>query len=210
MVKSKKSVSMTNCLNNSGNDIIFTPRNLAQDMIQMANIQPNHKVLDPCRGGGVFYDNLPECNKEYCEIEEGKDFYNLDENKHFDLIIGNPPYSLIKPSKDGQRLGWLQQTIKHCDRFIYLIGLLNFNPKRFYELEEQGWGVQQLRIVRVRWYFGFSIIVDVAKKPTMNGLSFKPDQYLCDICNSTCQRGRKSAGCGPNECGRLKNKKNIE
>tara|TARA_R110000787_G_scaffold38287_2_gene96630 strand:- start:2459 stop:2650 length:192 start_codon:yes stop_codon:yes gene_type:complete len=43
------------------NDVIFTPKPVAELMIKMCNIQPNDKVLDPSKGGGVFFDNLPEC-----------------------------------------------------------------------------------------------------------------------------------------------------
>ena len=56
------------------NDVIYTPKPVALKMIEMCDIKENMTVLDPCRGGGVFFDNLPKCNKDYCEIEEGKDF----------------------------------------------------------------------------------------------------------------------------------------
>ena len=59
----------------------------------MCNIQEGMKVLDPSKGGGIFYDNLPDKYiKDYCEITENKDFFNNYEK--YDIIIGNPPYSL--------------------------------------------------------------------------------------------------------------------
>ena len=50
-------------------------------MIDMCNIQEGMKVLDPSKGGGIFYDNLPDkCIKDYCEITENKDFLIIMKN----------------------------------------------------------------------------------------------------------------------------------
>ena len=90
------------------NDKIYTPPVLAKKMIEMCEIKPTDRVLDPSRGGGVFYDNFPECIKSYCEIEEGIDFFDYDQE--IDIIIGNPPYSLWSK--------WLEKTI-------------SLNPKKY-------------------------------------------------------------------------------
>ncbi len=47
--------------------------------------------LEPCRGDGVFYKLLPK-PKEWCEIVQGKDFF--DYRGKVDWIITNPPYSI--------------------------------------------------------------------------------------------------------------------
>ena len=73
------------------NDNIFTPTPVARLMIDMCDIKPADKVLDPSKGGGVFFDNLPNyCVKEYCEIAEGLDFFECKGT--YDLIIGNPHF----------------------------------------------------------------------------------------------------------------------
>ena len=77
---------------NTPNDAIYTPLPVVKMMIEMCDIGKNDKVLDPSYGGGVFYNNLPECKKDYCEISMGRDFFDC--NDKFDLIIGNPPFSL--------------------------------------------------------------------------------------------------------------------
>ena len=47
-------------------------------MIKSCKIKSGSKVLDPSKGGGVFYDNLPtNCIKDYCEITENKEFFRL-------------------------------------------------------------------------------------------------------------------------------------
>ena len=38
----------------TANDVIYTPAPLAKVMIDLCDIKPNDKVLDPSKGGGVF------------------------------------------------------------------------------------------------------------------------------------------------------------
>jgi hypothetical protein len=70
------------------NDIVFTPEWLAEKICKMYEIKG--KVLEPCKGEGVFLKYLPK-NTEWCEITENKNFY--DYNKKVDWIVTNPPYS---------------------------------------------------------------------------------------------------------------------
>ena len=45
--------------------------------------------FDPFRGKGVYYDNFPAANKkEWCEIEDGKDFFEF--NGKVDVICSQP------------------------------------------------------------------------------------------------------------------------
>ena len=60
------------------NDVIYTPLSVAKLMIDFCDIQSTDRVLDPSKGAGIFFDNLPECNKDYCEITEDKDFFKYD------------------------------------------------------------------------------------------------------------------------------------
>jgi len=76
------------------NDVILTPRNIAKQMIGLYGIEPHHSILDPCRGEGAFFDQYPVGNpKMWCEITEGRDFFDFDSD--VDWIITNPPYSIF-------------------------------------------------------------------------------------------------------------------
>ena len=76
------------------NDDIQTPSDIAQKLISLLPIKQNESLLDSSKGKGAFYNNFPLKNKKsYCEIKEGKDFFN--ERNHFDWIITNPPYSIF-------------------------------------------------------------------------------------------------------------------
>lgn len=75
------------------NDKVYTPENIAKQLIAKLPIKSTDTILDPCKGGGAFYDNYPSENtKYYCEIDEGKDFFDF--NTKVDWIISNPPYSI--------------------------------------------------------------------------------------------------------------------
>jgi len=164
----------------SKNDIYYTPFPVAKKMIEMCNITPEMKVLDPCFGGGVFYDNFPECKKEWCEIEKGKDFF--DETEKYDLIIGNPPYSLWDR--------WLDKTMELTDKFCYIFGMLNLTTSRLNRIKRNGFGITHFYIVDIEWWFGrFFCIVFEKNKPSI--VEVAPKNLLCDICNTKCERGRK-------------------
>ena len=71
-------------------DIVYTDRAVSKGIIK--HLQPSGICLDPCRGDGAFYDYLPQ-DKRYCEVKEGKDFFDF--NEKVDWVIGNPPYSIF-------------------------------------------------------------------------------------------------------------------
>jgi len=173
------------------NDIIYTPKSVAIKMIDMCDIKENDKVLDPCKGGGVFYDNLPDnCIKSYCEITEDIDFFN--DNNRYDLIIGNPPYSMWSK--------WIEHTMKLTDKFCYIMGVLNLSDKRVRSILDNGYGITKIHLLKIYWWFADSYIVLFEKnKPSI--LTVEDKQVLCDVCNSRCKRGR--SGHGMNECTKI-------
>jgi len=72
-------------------DVVYTPEIVSRGIIEY--LSPSGLCLDPCKGDGAFLKYLPE-GAEYCEIKEGKDFFNY--KTKVDWIIGNPPYSIFK------------------------------------------------------------------------------------------------------------------
>lgn len=88
-------------------DIVYTPREVAGQIVKF--LDPSGSCLDPCKGDGAFYDFLP--NAEYCEIREGKDFFEY--NQKVDWIIGNPPYSIF--------LDFLKKSFELADNVSFLV-----------------------------------------------------------------------------------------
>ena len=87
-----------------------TPKELAQILVEMAELQPSDKVLEPSAGQGAIIEaiNEKDCTPDCYELMElnviklkqtgfyynflGNDFFNHDGRK-YDKIIANPPFS---------------------------------------------------------------------------------------------------------------------
>ena len=93
------------------NDKIYTPPKVVDLMIEFSGYKHGDHVLEPAKGLGAIYDKL-KSPKEYCEIEEDKDYFNYD--KKVEWVITNPPYSLID--------AFLKHTYTLCNKFCFLIG----------------------------------------------------------------------------------------
>jgi hypothetical protein len=72
------------------NDLIMTNPDTAKWIVNY--FQPQGLALEPCMGDGAFY-NAFECDKDWCEITRGKDFF--DYTNKVDWIITNPPFSIF-------------------------------------------------------------------------------------------------------------------
>ena len=169
------------------NDCIYTPKPLALKMIEMTGILPNETVLDPSKGGGVFFDNLPDCSKYFCEIEEGINFY--DWHMPVDVVIGNPPYS--------QWTKWLEHTTHICKkRFCYIFGTNSLTGNRLKMIHDAGFGITKIHTVKVAWWMTQSFCI-VAERGADSILTFETIMK-CEHCGTMCGRGIN--GNPPNTC----------
>ena len=75
----------------NGNDKVYTPVDLCKKIIDY--FKPSGLILEPCKGTGNFSNLLNGC--DYCEIDEGIDFFDY-QKENVNWIITNPPYSKIK------------------------------------------------------------------------------------------------------------------
>ena len=128
----------------------FTPKVVADFMIEMADISKNSSILEPSCGEGVFLEILQQkgfTNLTAYEIDEDlaqefsnvryESFVSAKINEKFDLIIGNPPYIRwknleedLKQELSNNRI-WNQYFNSLCD-YLYIfilksIQLLNEN-----------------------------------------------------------------------------------
>lgn len=115
-------------------DVVYTPRWCAEDMVKF--FKPTGVVMEPCRGQGVFMEFLPE-DAKWCEITEGKDFYEYKEP--VDWLVSNPPYS--------QTRQWLRHSYTIAKNVLYLMPFRNVTSGYglLVEMRKFGW----LRHVRV-------------------------------------------------------------
>lgn len=130
-------------------DIVYTPNYVAKDIIDRLN--PAGLCLDPCKGDGAFYQYLPE-GSDYCEIREGKDFFNY--NKKVDWVIGNPPYSIFED--------FLKKAFEISNNVSYLVPTNKvFQRQIIMEMINKWGGVKSIIIygsgTLIDFPFGFSV-----------------------------------------------------
>ena len=164
-----------------GNDVFITPRKLAKLHIDMIGEKYGSGYvggvqgwLDPCKNDGSYYDQFPEgVPKDYCEILEGRDFY--DYNGGPGVICGNPPYSILD--------SWLKHTIAlNPGCFSYLIGQGALTTRRMEWIEQAGYTITRLHLTKVFKWYGMSYIVvcekgdDLPQKITMDRTVWREDE----------------------------------
>ena len=93
------------------NDVVMTPEKSSIKIIN--HFQPKGSILEPCRGGGSFYNNFPNKDKDWCEISEGKDFFKYE--KKVDWIMTNPPFSIFDR--------FLSHSLKYADNVVFFCPL---------------------------------------------------------------------------------------
>lgn len=133
---------------NKTNDKISTPGNIAKHIIGLFPL--SGKVLDPFKGTGAFYDNLPETvSKDWCEIDDGRDFFDYTDS--VDWIISNPPYSIFDEV--------LEHSFAISNNIVYLVPLskLFTSMRRIRDIFNYG-DIREIHIIsasRCGFPFGF-------------------------------------------------------
>jgi hypothetical protein len=96
--------------------VVMTDPKFAKRIIDYFSPQfkSSDTFLDPCRGDGAFYKHLPK-PKEYCELQEGKDFFN--NTKHYAWIFGNFPW------RGKVYAPFAKHAFQHADNVVQLVKL---------------------------------------------------------------------------------------
>lgn len=128
-----------------GNDRIYTPPQLAEDIVRYFNPPLAATVLEPCAGPigqQAFVDALSRYDIGWYELDEGKDFLQVDwqTSYHYDWVITNPPWSKFRP--------FLQQSMRVADNVVFLC-LVNafFMKARQKDMADAGFGMKEILFV---------------------------------------------------------------
>lgn len=125
-------------------DVFYTPEAVVHKHLSLISVEPNDTWLDPFRGKGVYCDNFPTESKDWCEIEDGKDFFSYEGK--VDIICSNPPYSLLDKV--------FHKSIDLQPRVIsYLLLHGAMTPRRMEMFNEAGYGLTSIYMTKVyKWY----------------------------------------------------------
>ena len=118
-----------------------TPKDLAKKLIDHIDFSDNDLVLEPFKGEGAFYDNLPNnVNKDWCEILQGRDYKDYSGN--MDWVVSNPPFRLETGTKRVNSFYFLiDYYAGRVNKGIAFLGndacFNTLTPKRLKELQEK-------------------------------------------------------------------------
>jgi hypothetical protein len=187
----KKAISHVTRMHSTKNDRYYTPPEVVKIACDMCNITPEMKVLDPCMGDGAFYNNLPPCEKDWAEIDMGRDFF--EETRQFDLIISNPPYSLWDK--------WLEHTGRLTNKFCYVMALMSATPKRMTQIFNMGFGITKMHLFSVPSWFGPTLIVLFERnQPSIMSVSPNSFVVICKTCGDSWNHYARSKYTCPIKC----------
>tara|TARA_R100000655_G_scaffold72423_1_gene110937 strand:+ start:3759 stop:4247 length:489 start_codon:yes stop_codon:yes gene_type:complete len=143
---------------NVNNGFHYTPIEITKELIKDIEFNDNDKVLETCRGGGAFYDILPDnIIKDWCEIDMGRDFFEY--NEPVDISIANPPYRI---EIDGVRVNalikWMDHqfsiTTKECWYLLNGKCWSSMTPIRLKKWKDLGWNMCFMRILNIKKWYG--------------------------------------------------------
>ncbi len=142
-----------------------TPQELCIELLKQFNFKDGDNVLEPFKGEGGFYNNLPNnINKYYTEIEEGIDYKDFDKKeKKINYVISNPPFRM---EINNKRINSFYTTLKYfidldIDNIAYLGNdrcLASLTPLRLQYLKEKGYYINKIITCNItkwrgRYYF---------------------------------------------------------
>lgn len=123
-------------------DVIYTPPAIAKEIVDY--FKPCGRMLDPCRGGGAFWNAMP--GADWCEISEGLDFFEW--RKPVDWIVSNPPYSILDE--------WMEHSYEVAENIVYLLPLPKvFNSARRLQMICERGGMAEILVVTAGRKLGF-------------------------------------------------------
>lgn len=149
-----------------------TPRSLAKKIIENIEWKDGENVVEPFKGQGAFYDELPDfVNKKYAEIEEGLDFRSLDYSD-VDTIITNPPFRLesnnVRKNAFFDILLYFAKT--KVKRVIFLCNDYCFGsltPNRLLKLNNEGLYIHSLTTCSIKKWRGRYYVITFKREPNI-------------------------------------------
>lgn len=154
------------------NDVFYTPNDLAKFLISQVSIKKDETLCDPFKGKGAFFNNFPAANsKDWYEITEGKDFFS--NNKTYDWIISNPPFS------DTSKI--LEYTCLYSKiGFAYLLPSYQISYVRLKKIESYGFYLNKIVYFRnpKKWNIGFQMAFFIFTKERSLSIKYFEESNL--------------------------------
>lgn len=132
---------MPSLIPKGGNDKVYTPDWLAEAIVK--HYDPSGLALEPCAGDGAFalaMDKHMGHLCDYCEIDDGIDFFKANYLPVFNWVITNPPWSKFR--------AFLKESMRVADNVVFLSHVNAFWLKaRMRDIKEAGFGIKEIYMV---------------------------------------------------------------
>lgn len=129
--------------NSPDKDIVFTPPDLAQKIVQYFG--PSGDMIEPCMGDGSFYFPMKEYSDDgevdWCELSKGRDFLERDFcGQKYNWLITNFPFSKYVP--------FLEKSMQIADNIVTYgtISHILALKKRLRIVKEAGFYIREVLI----------------------------------------------------------------
>ncbi len=148
-----------------------TPRELAKQIIDSINFNDDEAVLEPFKGEGNFFNQLPSnVNKFYTEIEEGLCYtsFDFDEVK-INTVISNPPFRIDGKNCFFKLLEYFSK--QDIDRIIFLCNdycFTSLRGKRMQKINNNGFYLNKITGVNVKHWRGQYYVLHFGRIPNLS------------------------------------------
>jgi len=145
----------------------YTPDDICEKMIEYLELDTTKSYCEAFSGNHNIFKLLPE-NKEYYEIQEGKDFFKCD--KEYDIIITNPPYKDYETNSKNITIKCYEKCFSVArEKCIFLINNQSFNsltPLRLNKWEKMKWVITDICVLNIPKWYGRYYIITFTKNGT--------------------------------------------
>lgn len=151
-------------------DMIQTPKNVWQHIMQLFPTKDTDIFFEPFKGNGNLYDII-NCEKEWCELSQGKDIFDYDyETSKVTKLYTNPPFKAMIPTNKKKAykncvyffLEYFMMHLPLLDEIGFLMNAKSFQsltPKRLHKLNELGFYVHHVVCLNIQKWFGLYYFV---------------------------------------------------
>lgn len=165
------------------NDKVYTPEFIVDEVLNqfLHLVDDEASLLEPFKGEGAFYDKLPNDRTDWCEIDEGIDFF--DYGNRVDWIITNPPYSIFKEV--------LPKCLEVADHIVMVIPvnkLLSSMP-RLMDVDRAGFSIKHVYYLGSGRQLGFPFGFPVAAVYISKGIEYSMRVTYSKRCYGAKRKG---------------------
>ena len=138
----------------------YTPREVAKELLKDVEFKGDDITLEPCKGDGAFYDIIP-FEKDWCEIDQGRDIFVYPFDRKFTKVIVNPPYKSNHQNVSDRKnicMKFIFRCFELCSEecwFLVNLKMWNsFTPVRLRKIRDMGFNLCFMRVLNIHKWWG--------------------------------------------------------